>query len=88
MAKNKSKWQPPDIDGQAITGQVYKTYNTKHTTKAEAARDFKRSYGQDPEYVFFGKPNGSLIYAGPVPGTGFIKPDPGQQPQQLELLKG
>jgi len=88
MAKN---WTPPGVENNPLPGLLYKAYETKRTTKEEAAADFKDTYGQDPEIVFFGKPHGSLIFAGPVPGTGILSqekdpPGGGSAAVQLELI--
>ena len=36
---------------------------------------FKTRFGYDPAEVFYGKPNGSLIYAGPITGIREYTPD-------------
>ena len=69
MARLKKKWVPPKIDGAMEMGAVYRAYNSKHVTKDQAKKDFRRRYGSDPTEVFNGKPNGSIVYAGPVPGS-------------------
>lgn len=66
------KWTPPEIDGIAELGLTYMTFNSKWTSKEQAILAFKIKYRQDPEIVFIGKPGGTLVYAGPVPGSRLI----------------
>lgn len=60
----------PAIDGKMSDAKYFvksslldpKTLITKEQMKTE----FMNRFGYDPEEIFFGKPHGSLIFAGPV----------------------
>lgn len=60
----------PAIDGKMSDAKYFtKTslINDKILiTKAQMKAEFKNRFGYFPEEVFYGKPNGSLIFAGPV----------------------
>lgn len=63
--KRKLNHKLPPIDGQ-LEDFYYRAYPwTIGKEKARAA--FKFRYGVPPDHVFFGKPNGAFLYAGPVP---------------------
>ena len=60
----------PPIDGKPIDGK-YLTKNSRKDpktliTKEEMKQEFVTRFGYEPEEIFFGKPGGSLIYAGPL----------------------
>jgi len=65
----------PAIDGEMR--DPTKTYYTRNTrvdentilSKEKMKVIFKNRFGYDPEEIFYGKPNGSLIYAGPLTRT-------------------
>lgn len=76
---DKSKY--PAIDGQVRPGGDYLTCNWKSGKKILRAI-FISIYKQDPEDVFYGKPNGSVLYAGPTPGSI----TPAADPKQLDLI--
>lgn len=65
MSKKK-KAGPP---GNESIPELRKLYLTCNWTAGKdiAKRKFKIRFAVDPENVFFGPPNGSLIYAGPLP---------------------
>lgn len=80
-----SNKKPAQISLPAIDGKMSDAkYYTKNSfinevtliTKAQMKTEFKNRFGYFPEEIFFGKPNGSLIFAGPVlensppPATG------------------
>jgi len=71
MKKGSVKKVPfPPIDGKPVDGK-YLTKNSRKDsktliTKEEMKQDFETRFGYEPEEIFFGKPGGSLIYAGPL----------------------
>ena len=66
----KDKFILPGVEDQPGPGTTYRVYSSKYMTKEDVKKYYKRRYGIDPAVVFFGPPKGSMIYAGPVPGTG------------------
>jgi len=97
MKKQRVKNPLPKIDGEPKNG-TYLTLNSRIDpqtliTKEETKKIFLTRYGYEPKEVFFGKPNGSLIYAGPVEGKPICNdyPAPATKPMpipQQELLFG
>ena len=79
MPRKKIKIPFPAIDGKPELGKTYFTKasrtNDKDSTKNEMLKEFKDRFGYEPEVIFFGKPNGTLLYAGPLTR----KPDPIQE---------
>jgi len=65
MRKKKNIPRPPAIDGK-MEDAYYRAYPWR-IGKDKARAAFKFRYGSMPEQVFYGKPNGALLYAGPVP---------------------
>lgn len=81
----------PSIDGTAEPGKKYLTKNSRATdqqlySKELIAIDFKNRFGSFPEIVFYGKPDGSLLYAGPVPEQ-YPNNDPELNPTQLSFIE-
>jgi hypothetical protein len=73
MPKN-NKIKLPPIDGSPEPGRYYYTINTINpdqslATKQEVRELYIKRFGEDPDAVFYGRPKGSLIYAGPVGGA-------------------
>ena len=62
-------------------------------TKEQLSKEFQSRYGFPPKELFYGKPNGTLLYAGPTPEKiPDIEPEPASptprlQPNQLSFLK-
>lgn len=79
MRKKKSSPQLPAIDGEMESGCHYRAYPWR-IGKEKARAAFKFRYGTMPDQVFYGKPNGALLYAGPVPGMGHEIPERGAAP--------
>lgn len=87
----------PPIDGTMQPGLCYMTKNSRIDnetimSKEQMTKEFISRYGVLPEKVFYGKPNGTLICAGPVPEKFpelriFDKPasPPQLQPEQLSF---
>lgn len=67
--KKKLDWTPPAADGKLKIDVTYLAFSSRYTNKDQARQKFHRRYGRNPEIVFFGPPNGSTVYAGPVPGS-------------------
>lgn len=62
------------IDGDMQDRLFYYTRNSRIDentilTKDEMREYFKNRFGYEPQEIFYGKPNGSLIYAGPLTRT-------------------
>lgn len=66
MKKNLSSPALPAIDGKMESAFYYCAYPWR-IGKEKARAAFKFRYGSVPEVVFYGKPNGSILFAGPVP---------------------
>jgi len=93
MPRKPDKIPYPNIDGSMSRACYYYTRNAKINdqtilTKEEMIELFINRFGYPPNEVFYGKPNGSIIYAGPLldspsPDEG-IATDPGDlQPTLL-----
>lgn len=90
--RKKNKWIPPGEEARPDPNHTYRAYNSKHTTKKEAAAAFKRRYQVDPEEVFYGPPRGTLIFVGPVPTSRTDKyliqnnkPEPKENDETTEI---
>lgn len=72
MPRKKNKIELPPIDGKMQPGYIYMAINSVAgetvRTKEEVRKIYKQRFGENPSAVFFGKPKGSLIYAGPIGG--------------------
>ena len=71
MSRKPKSIPLPEVEAIPILGGLYMTFNSRVSpdelmTKERAADIFKEIHGADPETVFYGPPNGSLLYAGPV----------------------
>lgn len=71
MARKPKQIKLPQVESKPIMGGIYMTFNSRLNprtlmTKDQAADKFKEVHNRDPEAVFYGPPNGSLLYAGPV----------------------
>lgn len=68
MSSNKVSL--PAIDGKMSDAEYFTKSslinNETLITKDQMKKEFKNRFGYFPEEIFFGKPNGSLIFAGPV----------------------
>ena len=78
--KKRIKQTPP---GNESLPELRLTYLTFHWTvgKPYAIKNFNIRFNQNPERVFYGPPNGSLIYTGPTPGSNAIQDNPLQSKQ-------
>ena len=70
--KRINKRSYPDMDGSPEPGKTYMTKNARindetYFPKEQIIKEFKSRYGSPPDECFYGKPNGSLLYAGPIP---------------------
>jgi len=70
--KRFKKISYPDIDGSPEEGETYMTKNARIDdetllSKDQMKKEFQSRFGSQPAECFYGKPNGSLLYAGPVP---------------------
>ena len=68
--KNLTQISLPAIDGKMSDAKYFAKnsfiYEDTLITKAQMKTEFKNRFGYFPEEIFFGKPNGSLIFAGPL----------------------
>lgn len=63
--KSSNQNKPPSIDGK-LEDATYCAFSWK-IGKEKAAKIFISRYGIEPENVFYGPPNGSILFAGPIP---------------------
>lgn len=71
MSRKNNKVELPQVEDRPRLGFLYMAINTldgngQITTKDQAAAHYKSIHAKDPEVIFYGPPNGSLIYMGPV----------------------
>ena len=79
------KTKLPEIDDKPVPGAVYISCSWK-AGKQSLTNHFIELYNADPAQVFFGKPNGSVLYAGPVPGSEPAPTAEKLQPNQPTLF--
>jgi len=94
MKNNKIKAQTPPIDGKCEPGATYFTVNARYDlntdqstpTKEEIKKRFIARFGYSPKDIFYGKPNGTLLYAGPLTrNPDSIEDRPAEDPGDLQL---
>ena len=77
MRKKKIKNNPPGSEARPDYRGTYRAYSWR-IGKERAIKNYKIRYGADPKECFFGPPNGSMIYAGPIHPIDDTGSDPGQ----------
>lgn len=70
MTRKRKSIQLPEIEGTPKLGATYYTVETidngEIVSKNSVRKKFENRFGYSPSNIFFGPPNGSLIYAGPL----------------------